>query len=323
MATERSMGNKLETSGILASIPGLDVESAEVRLLKGGVTNRNYTVWTPDARYVLRVGGPNLDELGIDRARERSAATVCAERSISPEVTAFLQEPDALLRRYVYGETLTPGAANRNDTLKRIVKTLRHLHNAPDFPGTFSPFEAVRGFHRHCLRRGVVLPPEMDQALQSLDGIEEDVWPPPVLRPCHNELRPGNLIDSQSHLWLIDLEYAAMGDPCYDVGSLCANLELSPGNCRLLVTYYFSRDREEDLVRVDLLRMVCDLREALWGFLQSGLSQAKFDFRTYAWARFSRFMTAAKDSGRLPQTGRVLKAARPRVVTPYHLRTLR
>ena len=43
------------------------------------------------------------------------------------------------------------------------------------------------------------------------------------------------------------------------------------------------------------MRLASDLREAFWGFLQSGISTLEFDFRAYALKHLERFLQNAAD----------------------------
>jgi hypothetical protein len=43
------------------------------------------------------------------------------------------------------------------------------------------------------------------------------------------------------------------------------------------------------------MRIMSDFREAMWGVLQSGISELAFDFKEYAAKHFNRLMAAADD----------------------------
>ena len=94
---------------------------------------------------------------------------------------------------------------------------------------------------------------------------------------------------------LIDWEYAAMGDPFFDLGNFAANQTLSEESCRQLLQYYFGVVRPQDLAHLYLMRIASDIRESFWGFLQSGLSTLDFDFRDYALKHLERSLQNAAD----------------------------
>src|SRR5690606_2746336 len=87
------------------------------------------------------------------------------------------------------------------------------------------------------------------------------------LRPCHNDLLPANLVDDGERMRLIDWEYAAMGDPWFDLGNLAENNLLSERAERRLLELYFGEVRGEepmakDLARLRQMRFASALREA-------------------------------------------------------------
>ena len=48
---------------------------------------------------------------------------------------------------------------------------------------------------------------------------------------------------------------------------------------------------------LDLMGLSSDMREAYWGFLQSGLSDLDFDFRKYGKDHLGRFLSQAQSPG--------------------------
>jgi hypothetical protein len=62
-----------------------------------------------------------------------------------------------------------------------------------------------------------------------------------------------------------------------------------------LVAAYFGVERDSDLAAVRLMRFMSDFREAMWGVLQSGISELDFDFNGYAAKHFDRMERTAAD----------------------------
>jgi hypothetical protein len=62
-----------------------------------------------------------------------------------------------------------------------------------------------------------------------------------------------------------------------------------------LVAAYFGVERDSDLASVRLMRFMSDFREAMWGVLQSGISELDFDFNGYAAKHFDRMERTAAD----------------------------
>jgi thiamine kinase-like enzyme len=278
---------------ILAQVPGLRVAGVSVTPLEGGITNRNYRVEAEGRAFALRIGGEASSLLGIDRRREHACASIAARIGIGPEVVQFLDAEDALITRFIAGKTVAPETAVRPDLLPRIVDSIRRCHRGPAFPGSFSPFETVRSYHALARERGVPFPETLARALAVMDRIERAVGPVEDPAPCHNDLLAGNFIDDGGTVWIIDWEYAAMGDPFFDLGNFAANQRLDAAGRETLLRLYSGEARPGDLARLELQRLASDLRESLWGFLQMGISEIEFDFGAYARMHLERFLDGA------------------------------
>ena len=89
---------------------------------------------------------------------------------------------------------------------------------------------------------------------------------------CHNDLLPANFIDDGKEIRFIDWEYAGVGDRFFDLGNLAVNAQWTHEEEAAFLDDYFGQTRPDDVRRLRLMRLVSDLREALWGFLQSAIS---------------------------------------------------
>lgn len=309
-------------------------KTASATVLGGGITNRNWLVEAPDGTYVLRQGGRGARLLGIDRRRERAAAEEAFRRGVGPQVVAARPERALLLTRFARGVTLEPQYTALPGVFARVARSLRRFHSGRAIPGRFNPFRTVERYARLASGRGARRLPDLDKALDVLRRVEAAAGPAPRLAPCHNDLLAGNIIDNGLVVRLIDWEYAAMGDPMFDLGNLAANLDLGPGARRSLLTLYLecregpgagpslgaledffgaSAARRESgssrregaarrvsggrrgglLARLELMRLASDMRESLWGHIQSTASDIDFDFRGYALRHLRRFLKRA------------------------------
>jgi thiamine kinase-like enzyme len=104
-----------------------------------------------------------------------------------------------------------------------------------------------------------------------LDQIEKQTAGVDAPCLCHNDLLAGNFIRGEGGIVIIDWEYAGAGDRFFDLGGFAANLKLAPENEPTLLRLYLGREPHEDeLRRLRLMRLVSDLREATWNFVQQG-----------------------------------------------------
>ena len=111
------------------------------------------------------------------------------------------------------------------------------------------------------------------------------------IRPCHNDLLSANFIVDGDRLWIVDWEYAGMGDPFFDLGNFAVNHELDADGEQTLLDAYGSEDAEA----LVLMRFMSDFREAMWGVVQQAISTLEFDFRAYADEHFERLEQTAAE----------------------------
>jgi thiamine kinase-like enzyme len=283
------MGSRL--GGILSRLPEQTRRALIVTPLSGGMTNQNYRLNRDGEAFVLRVFGDNTELLGIDRARERACTEIAAKTGVGAEVDHLIAGDDVLVTRFIDGATLAPAAAAEPATLKRIVRSIRRCHDGPRFPGSFSPFQDIRSYRRLALERGVQLPASHPAVIAQLDGIEAALGALTRLKPCHNDLLTSNLIDDGTRVWIIDWEFAGMGDPFFDLGLLAADADLDDAQRERLLHEYFGAVRERDVAHLRLMGMVADLREAFCPFLLSAISGLGVDYIAYGMRRYNRFLS--------------------------------
>lgn len=262
----------------------------EIRPISGGITNRNYRLDAEGGRFMLRVAGERTALLGIDRAHEFTCATAAYRAGVGAEPIAYLPSHAAILMRFIDdAQTLSAERAAEPARFERIVAALKHTHAAPAFPSGFSPFQTVRDYHRLALEHAVRFPEDLPWILRRMTEIEIALAPHAQDVPCHNDLLPANILDDGHAIWIVDWEYAGNGNRFFDLGNLAVNLELDAAQCEDLVRLYFGRSSPSLMAQLHLMRLASDLREALWGYLQSGISSLEFDFVAYGEKHLDRF----------------------------------
>ncbi len=254
-----------------------------IELLGGGITNRNFKVEVAGDEFVLRVGGKDTELLGIDRTAEHAASRVAAELGLGPEVIAFVEPEGYLVTRFVDGEV------GKLD-VERVGAALHRLHDGPAIPGRFDSFRVVETYRATALEHGVAVPAAYERAKELADRVERRRSGAPVV-PCHNDLLNANFIDDGVRLWLVDWEYAGMGDPFFDLGNFAVNHELAEDGERALLDAYGSNDGDA----LVLMRFMSDFREAMWGVVQLAISELDFDFDAYAQEHFERLERTAAE----------------------------
>ena len=109
---------------------------------------------------------------------------------------------------------------------------------------------------------------------------------------CHNDLLAANFIDDGERVWVVDWEYAGMGDPFFDLANFAVNNGLDEEGETALLEAYGSAD----VRALTLMRFMSDFREAMWGVVQQAISELDFDFAAYADEHFERLERTASEA---------------------------
>jgi thiamine kinase-like enzyme len=112
--------------------------------------------------------------------------------------------------------------------------------------------------------------------------------------PCHNDLLAANFIRGPKQVWIVDWEYAGMGDRYFDLANFAVNNELGEaGELALLSDYFAEEATAARVATLRLMKFMSDFREAMWGVVQTVVSELEFDFEDYASKHFERMLETA------------------------------
>jgi thiamine kinase-like enzyme len=168
------------------------------------------------------------------------------------------------------------------------------VHGGEPIPGRFHALEVVETYRNRALARGAELPDAFAEAhvlARRIARARAGASP----CPCHNDLLNANFLDDGRAIRIVDWEYAGMGDPFFDLANFSINHELDENGRAALLEAYAGEARAEDLAALDLMRFMSDFREAMWGVVQSVVSELDFDFDAYAAEHFGRMERTASE----------------------------
>jgi thiamine kinase-like enzyme len=261
---------------------------ARVSVLGGGITNHNLKVELDGGEtFVLRITGRNTAELGIDRGVEHEASLAAAAVGVGPKVVAFVEPEGYLVTRFIEGDVVPVERMREPEMIRRVAAALRAVHKGPPLRTRFDAFRIVEEYRSTAFARGAPVPAEYVRARQIARVIERARGPVPE-RPCHNDLLNANFIDDGTRVRIVDWEYAGMGDIFFDLANFAVNHGFEPEARDILLVAYFGELREPDRRALEMMRFMSLFREAMWGVVQSAISELDFDFAGYAEQHFER-----------------------------------
>jgi thiamine kinase-like enzyme len=279
-----------DLDALLARVPSLAGRPRRIRALPGGLTNRNFRVTTPDGTFVARVSLPGGELLGINREHEYRNSVTAARAGVGAPVIEYCPAAGmagVLVLGYLDGRTLTNADVAEPGTLRRVAAACRRLHSGGRFAGDFDMFAIQRRYLDTARARGVRIPAGYDDLAEQFLAARAAL----AVRycgtvPCHNDLLAANFIDDGEQVRLIDYEYAGNNDPCFELGNIWGECQLSPDALAELVSAYYGRPRPGKVARARLLGLAGKYGWTLWGAIQSAASPLDFDFWSWAMERF-------------------------------------
>jgi thiamine kinase-like enzyme len=283
---------------LLDRVPGWASRARTVEALEGGITNRNYRVTVGGECFVVRSPGEGTEHLGIDRDHEHEAARRAADLGVGPEVVAFIEPEGALVTRFVVGRVMTPAALGSQPALAEAAVLLRVVHDGPTIAAVFDWYRVPQDYAATARAHGVDVPPAYGRAMEVAEEVR-GAFSAGAEAPCacHNDLLAANFLRTADGLLLLDWEYAGMNDRYFDLGNFAVNNHLDRAGDEALVAAYFGEVTPRRLGRLRLMKVISDLREAMWGVVQQGVSTLDVDFVGYAEEHFDRLLHNAGAAG--------------------------
>lgn len=262
--------------------------------LAGGLTNTNFKVQYRNVDYVVRIGA-DIPEHGIMRFNELNASRAAYQAGISPEV--IHSERDALVIRFIEGQTLCAGDISQPQMLQRVLPLLKRCHRqvaAHLKAGSLSFW--VFHINRNYAASLRQVNSSYCQTLQQLMSINEQLEAAVGrvnISFCHNDMLAANFIDDSHQLWLIDWDYAGFNSPLFDLSNLSANNDLHfEQECWLLENYYEKPLTEQLWRSFSAMKCASLQREMMWSMVSEHYSKLDFDYRQYTTENKRRFESA-------------------------------
>lgn len=282
----------------LREVPGWKSSAISLRVLSGGITNRNFVASVDGEQFVVRVPGERTDVLGIDRLHEAEAATRASVLGIGPPTVGELATFGTLITKFVAGQHLSGEAFTAR--LPEVVTMVKRFHDSGPLAGAFPIHRIVEAHVRDAQLHGVS-PPRVWDALHTISLLIESAFTKTAdaLVPCHNDLLPTNVLFATDRTWLIDFEYAGMNNAYFDLGNLSVNCSLDDAGDETLLLSYFDTVTKQRWAKLQLMKIMSELREGLWAVVQQAISTLQTDFVSYADSRLencNRLASAANFS---------------------------
>lgn len=222
MSFDRFMMQIRSPAEIAAQALGAAVSDVvSVEPIKHGLTNDSWRVRTHSDVIVVRRTTADDAVLRIDRESEARILAAVAAANIGAPIVRCDSARRILVTRYL-GPAWTSKEAHEPRNIERLGRLLQRLHaltppagvrtvdlaaTANGYVDTLAAHDAAAELRSNAMRE------RASRAAASLPMRTE-------LRLCHNDVHHLNIIDG-GELHLIDWEYAGLGEPLFDLASVC------------------------------------------------------------------------------------------------------
>jgi thiamine kinase-like enzyme len=286
----------LSLAEAIARVPQWAGKETHATPLSGGITNQNFRVDVADESFVLRICGEATDLVGVNRDAEYSASQAAGQSGIAPQVFYRILPESYLVTHFIKGQPVLPEVMGKPENIRRVAEAIKQFHALPlTLPTTFSPFRRVEQMTRVSLARGASFPKNFDWLVERMCEVENAFLRDPfVPRPCHNDLLNANFLVGDSlqgndgRIYILDWEFAGMGDIYFDLANFASHHRFDGDQVRVLLECYFGAYTPRRFARLQLMRAMSEIHEAMLGTTQSCLSKLDFDFNAYADLWFGR-----------------------------------
>jgi thiamine kinase-like enzyme len=267
-------------------------EDIKLEPLGGALTNVCYKVTTGGGAYVLRLAGEGTSDY-IDRATEKHNARVAAEAGVNAEVIFFDATDGTMVTRFVEGVCMNAGDGFCGDSGApvRAARALKRVHTLGRlFRSRFDVFAAIDGYLNLLHGWRTPVPEDYYKVGRRTRAVRMALEAfPAALVPCHNDPWPGNLLDADGRIYLIDWEYSGMNDPLWDLATLSVEASFGPEQDRTMMeAYYGARLSPVLYSRLEVYKAMSDLHWSVWGIVQHAKGNRAEDFRSYGLERLGR-----------------------------------
>jgi hypothetical protein len=188
---------------------------ANISPIRGGRSAATlYSLTVAGKDYILRAGDTSRPGYLERSHHEIACMKLAASQGIAPSLR-YTNPEDAIS---IMAKIDPIPVARDSQRCKRMATLVRKLHHGPKFPNTFTPIAFVRlintELQNHCCEE---MPKQLVALLETLSELTRCYA---GTAPCHGDLNPGNILETQEQMYFIDWELAGISDPYFDLGEL-------------------------------------------------------------------------------------------------------
>jgi thiamine kinase-like enzyme len=233
------------------------------RAIDAGLSNYAWQVTTSGADRFVRLARAGNQQFGADLAAEAQVVSLAAAAGLAPAVVRCDPAARLLVTQWITGKYGSLGAGRTGQVIDAVAAALRQLHALVPPPGLRKVSFAQQAGRLQALLPVDAQGPEFAALAPAVFARLDDNREALVI--CHHDVHARNMIlDADERLWLVDWEYAGLGDPLFDLASFASQADLPESAEQRLVEQYRRGGGEIDPQRLPLARWAFDYVQWLW-----------------------------------------------------------
>lgn len=258
-----------------SQLPGWNEKTAAIHPFGQGCTNQNYKLDVGFNSYFVRLHSPVKDILGLSFANEIELIKMAAFLELSPPIILADAKQGIIIFPFIEGQ---PVDLHNQEKLSEVMKLLKKLHESTttlSFRAT--PEDFISNYLEILQKQAIDLSPLQKELIENR--------PRPILDklvPCHLDLKGDNILDDGERLWILDWEYGGMSDPLLDIAQLTPSENFSEENSMLALECYDPQATDKMKKKLDQLRILSNMRIALWCLIMSHTSTLDHPYKQWA-----------------------------------------
>lgn len=256
-------------------LPGNNRPAQVLRELEGGLSNTSFLVQVGTVQLVLRLNSPCAPAFGLDRINEAAVQTQAARAGLAPELVYASAEKGLLVTRHLPGARCTPQQVEHPGFIAALARLLQQAHALEAPACVLNPRKKAQDYWAALRQLAAVDSCRFEPLQAPMNRLMDKVWqeyPPSCC--CHNDLVVENILCCENRLFLLDWEYAALGDPYFDLAALALNFNMDERQIQVLLGAYqgcIDASAEQHLRSSKAIYLYLEL---LWYQLQGSLRGA-------------------------------------------------
>jgi thiamine kinase-like enzyme len=251
----RSLLASHAATAMLASVPLVPV--------LGGLSNLCWRADAGERSYFIRLARQATEDLGADHANESRVLVLAGAAGLAPCIVHSDDAARLLVTDWIHGSDSSPPLPRARASVA-VALALAKLHHIP-VPQDLR----IVDFDRQARELGNALPPlarfrDLADVAADVSGLLQAGTARQAL--CHHDLNPLNLLfDRDGRLWLVDWEYAGLGDPVFDLASYASQHGLDARQrARFATSYAAAGGGAVEVTRLEQATWAFDYVQWLW-----------------------------------------------------------